>query len=1404
MPGNGSIYRFLKTFQSCLLAVNLIFWTLVSNTFSAWQIGDLNQDELPKELAEKIKVAYERGQLVLFGERVYYQNIQYNHSIPDWILNALPTQGTPTVLTFLVNFSASPSLTPVGTNQQQAEDIAVRQLKQLKPGNLDHIRKPYRRQLIKQLFAKGAAVVIDGHYCYIADGFNESHQAIYQALEAGLNQYSGQLSGNTLWIAQSHSPDSPLTFSPVSVAIGRTAPNFCPSPQQQPCGQSSSSDDDGSIADMNEVQAPTLLVPVLQQPPLLESPLNSLPRRLIPGDIDRVRNILARAFIKTLMYQGYIVVHDRFFYSSFLLNIHRIHEVIGNGPDQGQFPSSKFLWIAAQSPTGGNLWIPLQIPLTASSVFSQTADMIPFVRVWIGDLTKLIHDNSTAGMLVKHYLLANQAVIFQGKLYLPLGAIVESHTYQTLFYLYQSALNHTFLGEQPPEDFLWVYQQTLQGQMFVPVLFTEQLPPPISLTMTEQVTYSPFLQAILPAAQPMSQQMSPVNTASGSQASAKSSEGKPKNKQDKKMEEKKKPKKNQSKSGQKETSHENEQTESPLPATEVDMQHLATTVAKILHARTQGNIKTTGSTSGSVHYHLQLQKNTIINQNYYPPNNQNERSGEPQQPRKRKHSPDKNALKSAPKKLPEDSLPQALEDPVGTAITAGKYILGASLTGLGLYAAYKIINGFYSVATDSSVLEKTPQKSGQPSKVFHPEPVQERSGSITSTPASLHTPVSSTSTKKSVATASIMPVESTAIPEESLIMVSKQEWLKTNFKSPEIYQLIDELYDTPSMVLTPVIADWKTEHSTDAFPDIAKKYRKREFSDGDKQLTFLPLIKKNVFSGLPLQRQKRLLENIWPYIQPLSDNNQLPPLDFFHWLMLLCGEPEQRSKLKCYASASKLLETQWRQSREALLLYDSYLIMAEEPQKAQWIMMAGWPVLRRNALATKPMLIPVVHDRKNLLLQRPVNLSNGRLWNLNQAGLPDRHGGDQINIMTAWLRWRPVRDSDFLSMDTEAPLYHMFNYATVILFAEKAGAYGVISNNQLIAPEKSLHNALSHDILNVKCPELHTESAIERCREIWSVSPKEALIYQRIMKDARVRDLKLPYYRLVREDDQGEAFLTTDKALTRQIIKEIPPGNESQRILAFNHLTRFDQLSTGLTRKVLKAYINALIQQQVTPSDLILHFSMLSMRCGVADCQEVVNLCYSRDFNAALEYPPDTIMDYAMHYTSQGVPEEYPEHVGRSCRPLPMLVLNRNKQGVLDFIYFPIGQLIEDGKPRGLLISNIFRLSSTIRVPLKQYLAPDQQAISYVTPTRIAQFFLPPDLDRGLYSLEIDNTSEKGTFFSIDFTSATVAMTCIYEQTTVPLMKDKQASNPAEWDDADDLNSNEERPEDSSWEPDRE
>lgn len=1406
MPDAELKFRFTRFFRKILPAITLLLLIPVSDFLLAWTVGDLDNDTLPLLLKNKIRREYDRGRLILFGENIYYQNILPGQAIPSWLQSALPAQGTPGVLIYQANFNSTHPLTLISNNGQQAGTSISQRLKRLRQSRLDKINKPYRRQQIEQQFASGAAVVVDGDCYYCQDGVDINHQSVVSTFQSALHQHSGQEMSHALWTAPHPSSGQPFNFSPVAVAITQPeAPPASPESSYEdwpllseadsgfntasPSLSTSDASSDISVTApaasssatteltfLTEpqitavppvtlstisdgiVQAPATLVPQIQSsmsPPVA----THSPQRLRTGKIEKVHNFLAKAFILALLQQGYVVVFGHYvFIPDNVQNQSELQQFIGAGPDQSQNGYPYFIWTIIQHSSGGLAWMPLQVPSSLFNVFPLEGATPRTPNLKEGNLSKLLYSNPTAGLLVRHYFWSGHLTVFQGMLYIPPGLIVH---WDTIYTLYQSALFYTHLGNSPPEDFVWIYQQTYQGQSFVALPFTAQLPAPLPLMVAPPLQTQLWFQATLPSAQVMPQQAPHPHSQVGSGSPGMSNQphtlethspgvtqfktktgkrGRQKIRQDQKK---------SSPSGTRNPSPSAHASANASPAG-INLDQFATSVIKKIMAQPGRMPRVVESSTGTINVQVNIQKNTFT-----PSPKEKKRTGGHQNgnnrvtKRRKSHTP----LSSSPSlKAIEGSKASISDRALNTGlVTITKVIAGATLP-LIVYASYEIINAAYFYLTarqgDDSLPSKTTENNQhEQTKVHHSD-------------------------------SSSLPIPTPAIP---LPKADNREVLKADFTEPEMHLLIDDLYDTPAMMLNPVIADRQTEHSPGSYLDIVKKYRAREFQHNDKQLTYIPLIMEGLFNQLPIQRQRFLLVEMEPHILHVSRNNQLPALEAFHWLILMCGTPEQPTRLKCPVSAGKLIDSEeWRQSREAQLLYDSYLSMAIPPEKTKWIMVAGWPIVKRNELDRQPMLLPVVHNRKQLTLPRPKNRSGGRHWRLESIGMPGRDKGQQMHLLTSWLRWRELRQSDFLDLIQENPFYHALNYATVAIYAEKNKSYATLFNNHYIAPEQSLHNDLSEDDISFNCSQLHTENAIQICNELRSTATNpETVFYQFFLQEEIFRNGGLPHYRLIREAEDGGSYLTASANVIKTAVNALQPADEATLLFTADRTTRFDSLSLSNTRKVIKAYFHAMDKNPTpVPEQLRLHFSLLIAICGYGASQEVLNACYHNYFKVPLSIPLKTMMSYAMQYLKTGFPDKYPQHTGQSFRFLPLQIVYRNETGKLVTVFYALGQLVEDSKPSQLLISNLRHPYATVRLPTAPDIAKEEHEFSIVSPTGIQSLYLESHKDIG-GSASITGAYDTGTYFTTHPPSGQVEARCIYQGVQVRHISDsEQISGP--------------------------
>ncbi|MCW7555995.1 hypothetical protein NX722_25875 [Endozoicomonas gorgoniicola] len=535
------------------------------------------------------------------------------------------------------------------------------------------------------------------------------------------------------------------------------------------------------------------------------------------------------------------------------------------------------------------------------------------------------------------------------------------------------------------------------------------------------------------------------------------------------------------------------------------------------------------------------------------------------------------------------------------------------------------------------------------------------------------------------------------------LMIQKEK-IKQELSDPVLSELTEKLFDHMPAILKPVIHRKGELFDAGLFKTNVKTYRNQDYKKPDKALHFIPLKKINTFEQLTLKEKKEIIELTGALINQSLGKSGLDIFTTFQWHMALCGKPEKLSGLPCHKRVSKLLIDQWhnKPSSEALLV--SYTKISDHENKPYWLTVAAWPVSGINKLESEPLILPVLNDKRNLRLIERSTLSQDAIRSLDLSLKlqiePERE------LLNPSLTWQKVRPMDLLGS--------FFNYetlATRLLLSDGRIRYNVLYKGDIVPPHKALIPYVTESKAEIPCY-LLGDKAAELCVKISGNLIRGNAFFDLLSK---FPDFKIPQYQLVTEDNNGNIKLTSSSKDISERIQDLHNKPNKSLFFAFKSLTRLDEVPASRIETILKTYTTESIIQN-RQNSLEESLTVLSI-CGYIPLAGLLEQCYKQNYNG-LHETNSGVEQIAFQYLKDGLPVHYSDLEGHHVRYLPLIITSSE-----GFFFFPVGQLIVNGRPANFIWDNKAGTDKVIHLPFNPSLPVDHHQYVVINAPDVFQSF---------------------------------------------------------------------------------
>ena len=520
------------------------------------------------------------------------------------------------------------------------------------------------------------------------------------------------------------------------------------------------------------------------------------------------------------------------------------------------------------------------------------------------------------------------------------------------------------------------------------------------------------------------------------------------------------------------------------------------------------------------------------------------------------------------------------------------------------------------------------------------------------------------------------------------VLLNEARELTVSFNNPLLTVLIDELYEFNTTVLDPIFHRRSTPVKPEQYKETIKTYHPSDFQAPAKMLYLQPVGQPRPFTQLVITDKIALLKDFSPRIRTLYDAIDMDPLTSFHWLMLLCGIPhKQISRLGCHDHATKLLLSDWHKKPEHASLLDSYLALSSPGSGKYYLFIPAWPVEKKLGIAQEPLLIPMIHHKNQLKitgLKQDYSKEHPSIYsvisNHNYIDL------NQLEFLTPHLTWNKLNLSNYFVCDdiTQDRCKQLaFDDLTLRGKPNNTYVYLLLKNNLRLDLHPRLLETLSGVWYEVRCEELSTEQAKATCHKLLK---KHKIAYW--------------YYFYLTSNPNGEVprFKLVPSQAGHQEQEQISPKMRqlfggstlvTEVLLVADSLVRVDSVSAAkfelfyqaFERAIVTIYPEVHISKYAQDGFAMIHNAFQA--CGFIPEKNALLNCIKLD----LEYG---LLSDKRPYSQYGkeLPEYYPDLPGRWVRYLPMIRFYRTAEGQKAIKRLTVGQLIENGFPRDILLAS--------------------------------------------------------------------------------------------------------------------
>ena len=1140
--------QFLKPVLSLFLGFALICVLAHSNPCYAfqWKIGDPDFSDLDPELKETIKKYYMKGLLVLHNEYVYFLHIRHCTSIPIWLTPLLPQNSVPEVTLF--QQTNKNTLTEI--SQQEADTLVFAKPLNLKTGSFSRINREVLRKIIEDRVKEKKRLVVNGNYIYQPSGVNFSIEEIQGALQLAIAEHD-QLpnSFNVLWAAvlPANNEGEPLTFTPELV----------PAPLENP-------------PQALQQQWPT---PGATNAPLqaqmdasnMQPSLPSMPATPVVPAMDHPG---AAAYIATLVNLNYVVVYGNNVYIPQAMQSHDFNLSMYTYfiPLLNQFYSEHYypnhLFALHYDPNFGFTWmlhqIPVAPPLEATTVYANTAATLETSDV---QQAQPIQQQATAQQAQNPGVQDNNqiqvTITFGGQVLQTIPLAIDPNRLGDIT---------TTLTTNPPETAPTITE--LEDQNLITPLLVYSEP---AETEDNKIEITPAQQTTSPAS--TASPLLPSPAAGGSLRAQMPTLD----------------------------AYEGPEDTAQEPLVVQDQTLLPPSLLLPSNRRSAFTEGASGQCDGAspmiiinnnvVHF---KQVNVLVKTSSNGPddedkddpnkkkrkasddhsdnssgNHSNKSSGDDQaahKPRRPTHGRSQPPKKSQPSNTenkeptsqksqlePADSEKAPRHNPSSTKkpeLSASGQLLRWAPAPIAALAAIT----YWYWASQEKPKEKL-QVTQTPPKTVPTAP----SPSSTPSPEPVH--------------------QTTKIPHDDRSIAERRADNLKALLMPDtpdaIHSLIDDLFEFDATLFMPTFYQNGKQFPASFYKEILHKQQAKYFATLGKRVSLIPALKRKNFRSLKDTEQLSLIKKTQSHIIKIHQETGLAPLEAFNWLNLLCGNYDSElSKLSCYHRAVDLLtQKDWRQSQQALALYNSYLRFSISDNKERWLLIATWPIESSVRLSKQPLLIPAVYNRGRLTLVTPKSShSRTGLILLAYIGFLKREG---LEFLTTEQRWRKLDSWDLL------PIANQHNGASsvdeALLYDDiamrkqrKPGgyAYGVLINKVPIAVDGDIASLVISDDIHIDC-DLHNDEARTLCTELLDGHPL-AQMFCSIMKTTP--ELEIPMYQRWHADspaDQHVALTGSKKPLNPE---ESSPSEAIHTYIVKKNPAPLSAIQTGSPKNITGAH----------------------------------------------------------------------------------------------------------------------------------------------------------------------------------------------------------------------------------------
>ena len=526
------------------------------------------------------------------------------------------------------------------------------------------------------------------------------------------------------------------------------------------------------------------------------------------------------------------------------------------------------------------------------------------------------------------------------------------------------------------------------------------------------------------------------------------------------------------------------------------------------------------------------------------------------------------------------------------------------------------------------------------------------------------------------------------------LMIQKEK-IKQELSDPVLSELTEKLFDHMPAILKPVIHRRGELFDPGLFKTNVNTYRSKDYKKTEKALHFIPLKKINTFEKLNLKEKKEIIELTGALINQSLGKSGLDIFTTFQWHMALCGKPEKLSGLPCHKRVSKLLINQWHNKPSSKALLVSYTKLFDHKSKPQWLTVAAWPVSGMNKLESEPLILPVLNDKRNLRLIERSPLPQDTIRNLDLSlKLQVEPERELLNPSLAWQKVRP--------MDLLGSYFNYETLATRLLLSDGRIRYNVLYKGNIIPPHKALRPYVTESKTEIPCYSL-SDKAAELCVKISENWIRGNEFFDLL---SQFPDFKIPQYQLVTEDNNGNIKLTSSSKDISERMQDLHNKPNKSLFFTFKSLTRLDEVPVSRIETILKTYTaESIIQNR--KNSLEESLTVLSI-CGYIPSAVLLEQCYKENYNGLHEVNSD-LEQTAFQYLKDGLPVHYPDLKGHYVRYLPLLIASSEGS-----FFFPVGQLIINGRPGNFTWDNKAGTDKIIHLPFNPSLPADHHQYAVV------------------------------------------------------------------------------------------